>query len=918
MVMTGIDGHEVRPAESRKPRSRVVGRSAELRSIVDALSAGSSVLLSGGHGMGKTFLADAVDRSLRSSGVQALRLRGTAAGGGHQLYALKAALGVGHTAVTAQSVLAEATKALNRGRTATDRVPVVIVDDIHLLDGETADWVARLVYAKRVALLATLSPHPRGSRSESVAAAMTLANSLWIEGHADRIDLAPLTDEHVTELVLELTEQRRLDLATITAIRLRSAGVPLLVRELTLDAQHGSGAPEASDPFVRSGTGPSTRILDLVSQHLDSLTNDQLHGLALLGRLDRVSQRRAIQLLGAADLQVLFNQELVTRGPGRDGLLRADPLRADAAATLADPALLQEMSRTLAGHMIRDVVSGERLTVCESLFLASHWLDDGRLDELAPAYGTEAVFGTLLTGAAKANSCGLFSLGVSLARAALELKSTVPAAVQLSVALALQGRVQEAIAALEKVEGDRRDRRESNMLLRWWTFITTWITADLDAATRLAERAAAWHPDDPAFAAEVEMVTLSHTIPRMSWANGAEHGERIARDESAHVSTRIRAAGIGAVGHAFLGNFSRAQGLLGLGRTLNRGARSDGRENRGMAVYTSLTEAFIAITLSDGIQALSDELRQWMREALEDHDLAFLVYLGLIAANVEDLRGNLPAAESELRGVDSRFPADDVSVWRGWTRVEHARVLAELGEAPAAAALLADANSTAVATAPWLRYLSDRAEQHIRAAAGDASAARAIALRIADAQGAGSPVIRTRSLYDAFWHGTPAADVRDGITAAVAATDNALLVTMGRHVAAVADHDGPALDAVASTFASLQMFVHAAEAARGATEMHIEKGLRMAALASRSACSEYEAAAQGQLLAGRRAESRIATLTHRESEIAHLAAKGLSNRQIASTLFLSVRTVESHLYQARAKLGAASRRDLAAIFDVSD
>jgi len=136
--------------------------------------------------------------------------------------------------------------------------------------------------------------------------------------------------------------------------------------------------------------------------------------------------------------------------------------------------------------------------------------------------------------------------------------------------------------------------------------------------------------------------------------------------------------------------------------------------------------------------------------------------------------------------------------------------------------------------------------------------------------------------------------------------------------AAVADHDGPALDAVASTFASLQMFVHAAEAARGATEMHIEKGLRMAALASRSACSEYEAAAQGQLLAGRRAESRIATLTHRESEIAHLAAKGLSNRQIASTLFLSVRTVESHLYQARAKLGAASRRDLAAIFDVSD
>lgn len=918
MVMTGTDGREVRAPEAKKPRGRVVGRNAELHTIVDALLAGSSILLSGGHGMGKTFLADAVDRTLRTSGVQALRVRGTTGGTVHPLHALKAAIGLGHTSLSEQAVIVEATKALNRGRGTTERAPVIIVDDIQLLDGESADWIARLVYARRVALLATLSPHPRGSRSDAITEAMTLANSLWIEGHADRIDLAPLSDEHVTELILELTEQRRLDLATVTSIQLRSAGIPLLVRELTVDAQQGSGAPEMTDPFIRSGTGPSTRILDLISQHLDSLSNEQLHGLALLGRIDRVSHRRAMQLLGAADLQVLFNQELVTRGPGRDGLLRADPLRADAAGTLADPVRLQEMSGRLAEHMVRDVIAGERLSACESLFLASHWLDDGGFAEITATHGPDAVRTVLLPAAAKANSCGLFSLGVSLARAALELSPSVPAAVQLSIALGLQGRVQEAVAVLERVEGLRQNQRESNMLLRWWTFVTTWVTADFDAAERLAERAAGWHPEDPSFAAEVEMATLSHTIPRMAWEGGAVNGERIARDETAHLSTRIRAAGIGAVGHAFLGNFSCAQGLLGLARTLNRSSRTNGRENRGMAVYTSLTEAFIAITVSDHIQTLSDELRQWMREALEDHELGFLVYLGLIAANVEDLRGNLPAAEGELRGVEARFPANDVSVWRGWTRAEHARVLAELGDPSGAAELLAEANGAAVAAAPWLRYLSDRAEMHIRAASEDAAGAREVALRIAEAQGTGSPVIRSRALYDAFWNGTPAADVREGIAAAAAATDSELLQVMARHVAAAAERDGAALDKVANSFAALQMFVHAAEAARTATEMHIEKGMRMAALASRSACSEYEAAAQGQLLEGRRAESRIATLTHRESEIAHLAAKGLSNRQIASTLFLSVRTVESHLYQARAKLGAASRRDLAAIFEVSE
>lgn len=50
-------------------------------------------------------------------------------------------------------------------------------------------------------------------------------------------------------------------------------------------------------------------------------------------------------------------------------------------------------------------------------------------------------------------------------------------------------------------------------------------------------------------------------------------------------------------------------------------------------------------------------------------------------------------------------------------------------------------------------------------------------------------------------------------------------------------------------------------------------------------------------------------LTPREREIALLAAEGLSNRDIARTLFLSVRTVESHLYRAMRK-SAVTREGL--------
>ena len=54
-------------------------------------------------------------------------------------------------------------------------------------------------------------------------------------------------------------------------------------------------------------------------------------------------------------------------------------------------------------------------------------------------------------------------------------------------------------------------------------------------------------------------------------------------------------------------------------------------------------------------------------------------------------------------------------------------------------------------------------------------------------------------------------------------------------------------------------------------------------------------------------------LTVREREIANLVAAGLSNRDIADRLTVSVRTVEGHLYRACIKLDISDREDLAAL-----
>lgn len=52
-------------------------------------------------------------------------------------------------------------------------------------------------------------------------------------------------------------------------------------------------------------------------------------------------------------------------------------------------------------------------------------------------------------------------------------------------------------------------------------------------------------------------------------------------------------------------------------------------------------------------------------------------------------------------------------------------------------------------------------------------------------------------------------------------------------------------------------------------------------------------------------------LTRRELEVAALVQEGMTSRQIARALSLSVRTVEAHLHSAYAKTGTGTRVRLA-------
>jgi DNA-binding NarL/FixJ family response regulator len=57
-------------------------------------------------------------------------------------------------------------------------------------------------------------------------------------------------------------------------------------------------------------------------------------------------------------------------------------------------------------------------------------------------------------------------------------------------------------------------------------------------------------------------------------------------------------------------------------------------------------------------------------------------------------------------------------------------------------------------------------------------------------------------------------------------------------------------------------------------------------------------------------DTDVLALTSAEHAVAHLVADGLSNREVATRLYVSTKAVEYHLTHIYAKLGISSRRQL--------
>jgi ATP/maltotriose-dependent transcriptional regulator MalT len=132
------------------------------------------------------------------------------------------------------------------------------------------------------------------------------------------------------------------------------------------------------------------------------------------------------------------------------------------------------------------------------------------------------------------------------------------------------------------------------------------------------------------------------------------------------------------------------------------------------------------------------------------------------------------------------------------------------------------------------------------------------------------------------------------------------------HARAWANEDGPALLETADAWARLGDLVAAGDAAAQAADVHRRHGRQGSAL-SAAALAEKYANRSGARTPALGIAARPLPLTAREREVSTMAARGLSNKDIAERLTVSVRTVEGHLYRASHKLGVSERTSLAGV-----
>jgi DNA-binding CsgD family transcriptional regulator len=142
--------------------------------------------------------------------------------------------------------------------------------------------------------------------------------------------------------------------------------------------------------------------------------------------------------------------------------------------------------------------------------------------------------------------------------------------------------------------------------------------------------------------------------------------------------------------------------------------------------------------------------------------------------------------------------------------------------------------------------------------------------------------------------------------------DLPLAKAVAKHTESLAADDGDGLLAASAEYEAIGDRATAADVAEQAAVAYTKGQQRNRGLKASAMASELSDACGGLCTPALRSPASQ-PLTGRQREIVELVLAGLSNREIADRLVMSVRSVEGHIYRACQRVGVSSREELASI-----